>query len=441
MTTFSELGLSPLLQRAVEEMGFREPMPIQAEVIPLVLAGRDVLGRSQTGTGKTAAFALPILHKLLPASGIACRALVIAPTRELAAQVHGHMESLAKHTPLKGILIVGGEDAARQEDALRRGCDWIVATPGRLRDHLLHRFLPLEDIEFLVLDEADQLLELGFVTDIRSIVSYCPDRRQTMMFSATLPREMESLARSLLDSPARIETGETRVADPVSEGAWPVSARQKYQLLLEILKRQSLRHVLVFCRTRVRSDKLCQFLVAHGIGAGILHADRTMEERKQVLQAFRSGELDVLVATDIAARGLDIDGVDHVVNFDVPVAPEDYIHRVGRTGRAGRPGEALTLYSERELVLLARIEHLLHKPIPVRKLEGFDYEVETPDSARPIRQRERKAVNPGTRHYSAEKKDSPFTKTGKAKRKFAADSPGNTKPAKIRKNLPHRKKN
>lgn len=442
--TFHDFKLDNALLRAVEELGFRTPMPIQAEAVPAVLDGRDVLGKAQTGTGKTAAFGLPILQKLLPDSQRRPRALVVLPTRELAHQVDRHLAALAKHTPLKGACITGGENFANQEHVLRQGTDWITATPGRLLAHLEGKYVDFGAIEFLVLDEADQLLELGFLPDIQRIVSYLPERRQTLLFSATLPAEMQHLARALLSKPARIDIGETTTAEPVREELWRVASQQKFDLLRALMDRRKMESALIFTRTRRRANTLSEQLKGAGIRAEELHAERPMEERRAALNAFREGTVPVLVATNLAARGLDISGISHVINFDVPTAPEDYIHRVGRTGRAGKTGEALTLMSADEEVLVAKIEHLTRKRIPEMKLDDFPY-VDDRAGEEKLKPRHRRPASFKTRAASKEKKESPFTRSGKVRPQYEVPSPEKElkkkqkKRIKMKKKLPHEK--
>lgn len=442
--SFSALNLDDRLLRAVADMGFAEPMPIQREAIPVILAGHDVLGKAQTGTGKTAAFGLPILERLLPDSKRRPRALILLPTRELTMQVHEHLEALARHTPLRGIAITGGDmDDEKQEHALRQGADWIAATPGRLLRHLRGNYVDLGALEFVVLDEADQLLEFGFLPDLQRIVSYLPERRQTLMFSATLPAQMQELARALLDKPVRIDIGETTTAEPVREQLWPVAAHQKFDLLRELIARRGMDSVLVFTRTRKGADALTAALRRAGLSAGQLHAERPMEERRAALRAFREGSVPILVATNLASRGLDITGISHVVNYDVPTAPEDYIHRVGRTGRAGRPGEAITLMSAEEEILAAKIEHLTRKRLPEHRLEGFAYDRE-PDAVERLKPRRTRTVDFQTR-FIEEGKPKPFTRSGQLRRGFEVPDPDKEQRKKqkkrfrMKKRLPHEK--
>ena len=440
---FEVFNLDPRLLRAVAELGFEHPMPIQARAIPEVLAGRDVLGKSQTGTGKTAAFGLPVLHRFLQAPLRRIRLLVVAPTRELTLQVHEHLSALAQHTELTGFTAMGGTPPEVEEHHFRVGADWICATPGRLLEHLARGYVDFAVLEVLVLDEADRLFEMGFLPDVRRIVSYLPERRQTLMFSATLPREMQDLARKLLLNPVRIDIGETTSADQVREEVWPVAHHQKFDLLAELLKRREMESVLVFTRTRLRADKLASRLRRAEFATAVLHGDRPMEERRQSLDDFRRGSARVMVATDLAARGLDIDGISHVVNFDVPNAPEDYIHRVGRTGRAAARGDALTFCSPTELAEMVKIEHLTRKALPEKRLEGFAYEEEIPQQAPSTKSRSRQAGDFSNREAGKGPKESPFTKSGKVRRGYEVPDPEKDRRRKkkrkrrIKKRLPH----
>lgn len=444
MSAFDELSLDSTLLRAVSDMGFASPMPVQQQAIPLALDRRDLLVRAPTGTGKTAAFGLPVLHRLLAAPGRRPRALILAPTRELARQVHAHIESLARHTPLRGLCIVGGEETRAQEDALRRGADWLVATPGRLLAHLRRTYMDLGALEMFVLDEADRLMEIGFLPELQEIVGYLPARRQTMLFSATLPSAMAGLARELLDNPARLDIGETAPPAPVAEEFWPVAARQKFDLLVELVRRRGIEGMLVFARTRQRADALVRKLVAAGHRADVLHAERTMDERRRALAAFREGECDLLVATDLAARGLDIAGIRWVLNYDVPTNPEAYIHRAGRTGRAGLSGTVLTLMAPTEEVHVAAIEQFTATRRPPSRLEDFAYITERQSGPAP-RNRRHKPAAFNTRPLGDGKKESPFTRTGKVRPAYEIPDPEKEarkkrkRRSRIKKRLPHEK--
>jgi len=357
----------------VKAMGYVEPTPIQLRAIPLVLTGRDVIGSAQTGTGKTAAFALPILSKLgehQPQT----RMLVLEPTRELAAQVETAIHDFARFTNLKTTVIFGGVGYGRQTDALRSGVDVIVATPGRLLDHLQQGTCRLNSIQFLVLDEADRMLDMGFLPDVRKILDCCPRDRHTSLFSATIPPEIETLIKWAMRNPQTIEIGARRTpAETVKHVIYPVSEAQKTDLLLELLKRVNYESVLIFCRTKHGADRIAHLLKRNKHAVAVLHSNRTQREREQALRGCRDGRYEVLVATDIAARGLDIADVTHVINYDVPQHPEDYIHRIGRTGRAESTGDAFTIMVAEDGRHVAAIERFISQKIARVKLENFEY--------------------------------------------------------------------
>lgn len=354
-------------------MGYAEPTPIQLRAIPLVLAGRDVIGSAQTGTGKTAAFALPILSKLgnhQPQS----RVLVLEPTRELAAQVETAIRDFARFTDLKVAVVFGGVGYGRQTEALKTGVDVIVATPGRLLDHLEHGNCKLDRIQHLVLDEADRMLDMGFLPDVRRIIEKCPRKRQTMLFSATIPPAIETLISWAMHQPQTVEIGLRRSpADTVKHVIYPVAETQKTDLLLALLSHVQYESVIVFCRTKHGADRVARTLKRNNYAVAVLHSNRTQREREQALDGFRNGKYEMLVATDIAARGLDIEAVSHVINYDVPQHPEDYIHRIGRTGRAESSGEAFTIMVAEDAQAVAAIERFIAKKVARVKLEGFDY--------------------------------------------------------------------
>jgi len=371
---FSPLGLHPDLLRGVRELGFTRPTPIQQAAIPPALEGRDVLAGAMTGSGKTAAFLLPILHRLAARPRGTTRALVLTPTRELAAQIAEHLEALAVHTPLSGAAVFGGVGMGPQEHALRRGVDVVIATPGRLLDHLRFPYARLQGLEVLVLDEADRMLDMGFLPDIRRILRHLPAQRQTLFFSATLPPPIVALARQMLHDPATIDI--ERKAAPavgITHAAYPVSAELKSALLVELMKRGQLRSVLAFTRTKHRANRLADYLLRNGVSAGRIHGNRSQAQRTQALGSFKAGTFPVLVATDIAARGIDIDALSHVVNFDVPSSPEDYVHRVGRTARAEAKGDAFLFVAPEEESNLRGIEKAIGRRFPRVTLPGFDY--------------------------------------------------------------------
>lgn len=370
---FSKLGLSRPILEGVRAAGYTEPTPIQVRAIPLILAGKDVIGSAQTGTGKTAAFALPILTRLdQPAPGP--RALVLEPTRELAAQVETAFRDYARFTKLRVAVAYGGVGYGAQTDALRQGIDVLVATPGRLLDHLQRGNVRLDKVQFLVLDEADRMLDMGFLPDVKRIIQKCPRDRHTSLFSATIPPEIETLVQWALREPETIEIGARRMpAETVRHALYPVNSSQKTDLLLELLKRLNFDSVIIFCRTKYGADRVAHTLKRHNHAVAVLHSNRTQQEREQALRGFRDGRYDVLVATDIASRGLDIEDVSHVINYDVPQHPEDYVHRIGRTGRAQAQGDALTLMTAEDAPHVAAIERFIAQKIERTKLEGFPY--------------------------------------------------------------------
>lgn len=357
----------------VKAMGYVDPTPIQLRAIPLILAGQDVIGSAQTGTGKTAAFALPILTRLARHDP-RTRVLVLEPTRELAAQVDTAIRDFGRFTDLLTALIFGGVGYGRQMDALKRGADIIVATPGRLLDHLARGTCHLDHVKHLVLDEADRMLDMGFLPDVRRIIQRCPRERQTLLFGATVPPEIETLIRWAMRHPQSIEIGARRTpAETVKHVIYPVSEAQKAELLLALLDRINYESAIVFCRTKHGADRIAQLLKRYNHAVAVLHSNRTQREREQALHGFREGRYEVLVATDIAARGLDIADVSHVVNYDVPHHPEDYIHRIGRTGRAEATGDAFTLMVAEDSKHVAAIERFISQKIPRLRLEKFDY--------------------------------------------------------------------
>jgi ATP-dependent RNA helicase RhlE len=370
---FAKLGLSHPVLEGVRAMGYVEPTPIQLRTIPLILAGQDVIGSAQTGTGKTAAFALPILSQLGQHSPQP-RVLILEPTRELAAQVETAIRDFARFTNLRTAVVFGGVGYGRQLDALLNGVDILVATPGRLLDHMHRGTCKLDGVRFLVLDEADRMLDMGFLPDVRRIVERCPRDRHTSLFSATIPPEIETLIQWAMRHPQTVEIGARRKPkDTVKHVIYPVSDYQKTELLLELLRRVNYDSVIVFCRTKHGADRVAHLLKRSNHAVAVLHSNRTQREREQALRGFRDGRFEVLVATDIAARGLDITTVSHVINYDVPQHPEDYVHRIGRTGRAQKVGDAFTLVTIEELDYLRAIERFIGQKIPQLKLENFHY--------------------------------------------------------------------
>jgi ATP-dependent RNA helicase RhlE len=373
LPAFESLGLAPALLGAIRAAGYREPTPIQAQAIPLALKGRDLIGLAQTGTGKTAAFTLPIVQRLLGGPR-RLRALILTPTRELAAQVRESFEKYSRHSGLRVAEIFGGVALGPQETALRRGVDVVVATPGRLIDHLERQNLVFDDLEVLVLDEADRMLDMGFAPQINQIVRDVPRYRQTLLFSATMPPEVEALARKYLRKPLLIQVGlRTQAVDTVAHAVYPVPRERKSALLAELLKQPDMDSVLVFTRTKHGADRLVRHLERAGIDVCAMHADKSQSQRMQALEGFRAGKIRVLVATDIAQRGLDIAGISHVINYDVPQRPEDYVHRIGRTGRAAATGDAFTFMSPEEIAMVRTIERVLGTPIPRISVPGYDF--------------------------------------------------------------------
>ena len=371
---FSSFGLHPDLLRGIKEMGFTRPTPIQQDAIPPGLQGRDVLACAMTGSGKTAAFLLPTLHRLqAPRRGVT-RALILTPTRELAAQIEEHLSQLAVHTPMSGAAVFGGVGMGPQEHAFRTGVDVIVATPGRLLDHFRFPYAKLDGLEILVLDEADRMLDMGFLPDIRRVLKHLPPRRQTLFFSATMPAPIMTLTRELMRQPATVNL--ERKAAPavgITQAVYPVAQEVKSSLLLELVKRGEMKNALVFTRTKHRANRLADFLTRHGVNCERIHGNRSQAQRTAALEGFKTGRFPLLVATDIAARGIDVEALSHVINFDVPAVPDDYIHRVGRTARAELTGDAFTFVSPEEEGDLAAIERAVGKRLPRIVLPDFDY--------------------------------------------------------------------
>ncbi|MGD8439603.1 MAG: DEAD/DEAH box helicase [Holophagae bacterium] len=368
------MNFHPAIQRGIRDLGFTEPTPIQRDSIPPALEGRDVIACAMTGSGKTAAFVLPLLQRM---AGTRCgrtRVLILTPTRELASQIHDHVEALARHTPVTSATVFGGVKPAAQERALKAGVDVVVATPGRLLDHMQHPWASFSDLEFLVVDEADRMLDMGFLPDVRRILARLPRRRQTMLFSATMPAPIVELSRNLLTDPVRIDIERSsKPAVGISQAILPVPEHLKTDLLKTMLGSGDVQTALVFTRTKHRANRLWQKLTRAGIECERIHGNRSQPQREKALESFKHGRIRVLVATDIAARGIDVEALPHVINFDVPVAPEDYIHRVGRTARAGKLGDALTFASPEERERITAIERAVGRRIERRTLDGFDY--------------------------------------------------------------------
>jgi ATP-dependent RNA helicase RhlE len=376
---FKALKLSDPVLRGVQAAGYTDPTPIQLRAIPVVLGGGDLIASAQTGTGKTAAFALPILTRLGTHGRM--RVLVLEPTRELAAQVETAFRDFARFTDIRPVAIFGGVGYGYQRAELKRGVDIVVATPGRLMDYLKEGTVSLRDITILVLDEVDRMLDMGFLPVVKEIIGRCPRERQTLFFSATVPPEIQAVASFALRQPTRVEVGANRsVTASVNHALYPVGAAQKFDLLLALLAKTDFDSVLVFSRTKHGADKIARKLKAANHSVAVLHANRSQNQRIEALAGFKSGKYEVMVATDIAARGIDVAGVSHVINYDVPEKPEDYVHRIGRTGRAQAVGDAFTLVTPENAADIRDIQRFIGQKIPELRLEGFDYQ---PITARP----------------------------------------------------------
>jgi ATP-dependent RNA helicase RhlE len=390
--SFAELDLAPEVLHAVRDAGYENPTPIQAQAIPLALSGRDLIGLAQTGTGKTAGFTLPIVHNLItaPLTGASgepvhhVRVLILTPTRELAAQVEASFRKYGKHTDLRVVPIYGGVGIEPQSKELRRGVDVVVATPGRLLDHMERGNVSFDDLEVLVLDEADRMLDMGFAPQLNRIVNDIPRYRQTLLFSATMPPEVEALARKYLRKPVVVQVGRrSEAASTVTHAVYPVPRERKNTLLAELLKKPEMDSVLVFTRTKHGADRVVQHLEDQGVAATAMHADKSQGERTRALDDFKAGKIRVLVATDIAQRGLDVSGISHVINYDVPQQPEDYVHRIGRTGRAAATGDAFTFMSTDEIAMVRSIERTIGQQIPRISVPGYDFGT-TADAGMPV---------------------------------------------------------
>jgi len=373
--SFAQFNLDTRINQAVRRAGYNQPTPIQAAAIPLALLGRDLIGTAQTGTGKTAAFVLPILQKLLSVPGKRTRALIITPTRELADQIHQNFVQFSYGTKIRSTAIYGGVGPGPQIEALRSGVDIIVACPGRLLDHIQHHHAKLDRIEILVLDEADRMLDMGFLPDIKRILRQLPAQRQTLLFSATFPKEIEQLAKQTLKNPKRVAVGMVRPAHTVDHTLFPVPHHLKNRLLIKLLDQTDTESILIFTRTKHRAMNLLKKIKRTDYKATSLHGDRTQGQRRQALQGFRAGKYQILVATDIAARGLDIDGISHVINFDMPDTADAYIHRIGRTGRAQHSGDAFTFMTPDDQEMVQKIERIMKVKLPRKTLPDFDYKI------------------------------------------------------------------
>ena len=404
---FTKYGFSAELLRGIKELGFKNPTPIQEQALPPGIEGRDVLACAMTGSGKSAAFGLPLIHRLGKSKGMT-RALILTPTRELAAQIDEHLNALAVHTPVSSAAIYGGVGMGAQEHALRRGTDIIVATPGRLLDHMSRSYANFKSLEVLVLDEADRMLDMGFLPDIRRILKHLPTKRQTLFFSATMPAEIAKLSREMLHDPFTISVErQSTPAVGITQAAYPVAQHLKPVLLTELMKRGIIRSVIVFTRTKSRANRLADFLVRMGLNAGRIHGDRSQSQRTETLRRFKEGKFSVLVATDIAARGIDIEALSHVINFDIPPTHEDYIHRVGRTGRNQSQGDAFAFVSPEEEGALRAIERAIGSRMPRITLPDFDYAAQKTNAPEAAKFRDRDG---GGRGRSSSPK--PYTRFG-----------------------------
>ncbi|WP_031433350.1 DEAD/DEAH box helicase [Methylomarinum vadi] len=387
--SFSQLELSEPLLQAIAEQGYEKPTPVQQQAIPVILQGRDILAGAQTGTGKTAGFTLPLLQLLLnqpkPRKPHPVRALILTPTRELAMQVYESVRTYGKHVPLFAEVVFGGVNINQQIRRLQRGADILVATPGRLLDLLYQKQVDLSQVQFLVLDEADRMLDMGFIKDIRKIIDILPERRQNLLFSATYSKEIKLLAEQLLHDPVEVAVArENAAADSVSQRVYAIKKEYKRELLSWLIGHNNWQQVLVFVRTKHGADRLCRQLIKDGIRCSALHGDKSQGARNRALQAFKNNDITALIATDIAARGLDIEQLPHVVNFDLPAVAEDYVHRIGRTGRAGAEGEAISLVAPEEAHLLFAVEKMLDKRIPRVADTGYEpVALEPQKTARP----------------------------------------------------------
>jgi len=376
---FADFGLAPEIERALSDQGYEHPTPIQAQAIPVVLQGRDVMGAAQTGTGKTASFSLPILQLLMPHANASMsparhpvRALVLVPTRELAVQVAENVKAYARHTPLRATVVFGGMDMKPQTEILRRGVEIVIATPGRLLDHIEQKNVSLGQVQMLVMDEADRMLDMGFLPDLQRIINLLPKARQNLMFSATFSPEIKKLANTFLNNPLTIEVARSNAtAERVTQVVYKVDEDQKRDVVEHLIRSRNMKQVIIFSNTKIGASRLSTHLEKRGVKASAIHGDKTQQERMAALDAFKNGSIEVLVATDVAARGLDISDLPAVINYDLPYNAEDYVHRIGRTGRAGASGDALSVYSDKDERLLADIEKLIKQTITRGTLEGF----------------------------------------------------------------------
>jgi len=439
---FETFKFHPSIAAGVKALGYITPTPIQAQAIPPVLEGRDVMGLAQTGTGKTAAFVLPILERLLRGPHGRVRALIIAPTRELAEQTHVSIVALGRDTKLRSVTIYGGVSVNPQIQKVRSGVDIIVACPGRLLDHLNQKTIDLSYVEVLVLDEADRMFDMGFLPDIRKILKHVPAKRQTLLFSATMPDDIRRLAHEVLRDPVTVQVGHTAPASTVSHALYPVEPHLKTALLLELLRHTDTGSVLVFTRTKHRAKRIGQQLEKAGYKAASLQGNLSQNRRQAALDGFRDGSFQILVATDIAARGIDVSSISHVINYDIPDTADAYTHRIGRTGRAAKTGDAFTLVSREDEDMVRSIERVLGAKIERRTLKDFDYNKSAPardaEFARPPREPQRRRQQPGSRVSAPHK---PFHPEARPQGTTAPRPAGASRPASTRTFKPQRPRN
>ena len=395
--SFNQFNLDSRLSAGIKRAGYVKPTPIQEKAIPVAIQGRDLIGTAQTGTGKTAAFVLPILNKLVHGPHKRIRALIVTPTRELADQINETVRAFSKDAGLRSVTVYGGVGATPQIQAVRRGVEIVVACPGRLLDLVSKGDIHLNQVEILVLDEADRMFDMGFLPDIRRIIKAVPEKRQTMLFSATFPNEVERLAKQSLKNPVRISVGISRPAHTVSHALYPVPQHLKRSMVMELLKETDTDSVLIFTRTKHRARRLEQQLQKAGYKVTSLHSNRSQNQRQRALSGFKSGRFQIMVATDIAARGLDVESISHVINFDMPDTADAYIHRIGRTGRAKRTGDAFTLVTPDDNDMVRKLERIMKQKMQRLFIEGFDYDVPAPPRQAPRPPREKRSPSPSRR--------------------------------------------
>ncbi len=433
LVNFSSFKLHPQIAAGVEALGYQIPTPIQKQAIPPVMEGRDVMGLAQTGTGKTAAFVLPILERLLPGTRNKVRALIIAPTRELAEQIHSAINDLGRKTHLKSMTIYGGVSVNPQITKLRAGVDIVVACPGRLLDHMNQKTINFSNLEVLVLDEADRMFDMGFLPDIRRIIKQLPVKRQTLMFSATMADDIRKLAHEVLHDPVTVQVGHTAPANTVAHALYPVEQHLKTGLLMELLKHTDTESILIFTRTKHRAKRVGQQLEKAGYKAASLQGNLSQNKRQAALDGFRDGSYQILVATDIAARGIDVSSISHVINYDIPDTTDAYTHRIGRTGRAAKTGDAFTFVTREDEPLVRSIERVLGDKIERRTLKGFDYTKAAPardaEFARPPREPQRRRTQPKPEQRGAQASHAGRPKTHSAQPQRGTNAPRGAAPA------------